>query len=100
VSSTTTGVLIMIRTCGNPIARQLAFTRITGYSWRGRAALPHVQGSDTDRGTVERRAARSSSPRCHRDLAHHRGRPHVRNELSVSPVFDDRATSIVGIRPT
>jgi PAS domain S-box-containing protein len=106
VDSTTTGVLITDPNLpGNPIVFvNPAFTRITGYSSEeanGRSCRM-LQGRDTDRGTVERlrraiqlrRAATVTLRNYRKD-----GRTFW-NELSVSPVFDDRGNLVhfVGIQ--
>jgi PAS domain S-box-containing protein len=106
VSSTSTGVLITDPNLpGNPIVFvNPAFTRITGYNADeaiGRSCRM-LQGRDTDRATVERlrraiqlrRAATVTLRNYRKD-----GRTFW-NELSVSPVFDDRGNLMhfVGIQ--
>jgi PAS domain S-box-containing protein len=106
VSSTSTGVLITDPNLpGNPIVFvNPAFTRITGYSADeaiGRSCRM-LQGRDTDRATIERlrraiqlrRAATVTLRNYRKD-----GRTFW-NELSVSPVFDDRGNLMhfVGIQ--
>jgi len=106
VSSTSTGVLITDPNLpGNPIIFvNPAFTRITGYSAdeaMGRSCRM-LQGRDTDRATVDRlrraiqlrRAATVTLRNYRKD-----GRTFW-NELSVSPVFDDRGNLMhfVGIQ--
>ena len=106
VSSTSTGVLITDPNLpGNPIVFvNPAFTRITGYNADeaiGRSCRM-LQGRDTDRATIERlrraiqlrRAATVTLRNYRKD-----GRTFW-NELSVSPVFDDRGNLMhfVGIQ--
>lgn len=106
VSSTSTGVLITDPNLpGNPIIFvNPAFSRITGYNAEeamGRSCRM-LQGRDTDRATVERlrraiqlrRAATVTLRNYRKD-----GRTFW-NELSVSPVFDDRGNLMhfVGIQ--
>jgi PAS domain S-box-containing protein len=106
IGSTSSGVLITDpHLPGNPIMFvNAAFTRITGYSADeaiGRSCRM-LQGRDTDRETVERlrRAIRARRPTTVTLRNYRKDGRTFWNELSVSPVFDERGNLVhfVGVQ--